>query len=156
MKAIEIQAPNPLKLKKGYTSIFLAGSIEMGKAVEWQSKLIKAVPDKPYIFFNPRRDDWDNSWKQDITDKNFNEQVNWELKGLEVADYIVMYIDPKTKSPITLIEFGLHARSGKLIILCPKGFYKKGNVDITCKKYNIRQVETFEELTEILINEDFK
>ena len=155
MKVIEIQSPNPLKLKKGYKSIFLAGSIEMGKAVEWQSKLIESVPDKPYIFFNPRRDDWDNSWEQEITDKNFRQQVEWELKALEVADIIIMYFDPKTKSPISLLELGLHAREGKLIVLCPEGFYRKGNIDITCKKYGIRQVETFEELTDILINEDF-
>ena len=43
-KAIEIQAPNHLKLKHGYTSIFLAGSIEMGQAEEWQRKIIDSVP----------------------------------------------------------------------------------------------------------------
>lgn len=35
-KSVEIQAPNNLKLQHRYTSIFLAGSIEMGKAEEWQ------------------------------------------------------------------------------------------------------------------------
>lgn len=33
-KAIEIQAPNTLQVKEGYVSVFLGGSIEMGKAEE--------------------------------------------------------------------------------------------------------------------------
>jgi len=155
-KAIEIQAPNNLKLKIGYKTIFLAGSIEMGKATEWQSKLIESLSDKKYIFYNPRRDDWDNTWEQNIKDKNFKKQVTWELKGLDLADYIVMYFDPKTKSPISLLELGLYAESKKLIVLCPEGFYRKGNIDIVCEKYKIKQVKTFEELTEILLEGDFK
>jgi hypothetical protein len=34
-KAIEIQAPNPVTIDQEYTNVFLAGSIEMGKAIEW-------------------------------------------------------------------------------------------------------------------------
>ena len=154
--AIEIQAPNNLKLKVGYKTLFLAGSIEMGKATEWQSKLVKDLEDKKYIFYNPRRDDWDNSWEQDISDPNFKKQVTWELKGLELADYIVMFFDPKTKSPISLLELGLHARSGKLLVVCPKGFYRKGNVDIVCKMYKVKQVESIEDLTKLLIKGDLK
>lgn len=30
-KSIEIQAPNKMETKEGYISVFLAGSIEMGK-----------------------------------------------------------------------------------------------------------------------------
>lgn len=155
MKAIEVQAPNNLKLKKGYKTVFLAGSIEMGKAVEWQQKLIDALPDEPYIWYNPRRDDWDSSWKQDISDPQFKGQVLWELKALEQADVIVMYFDPKTDSPISLLELGLHAKDNKMIVHCPKGFWKKGNVDVVCEKYNIRQVDSFEELIKIFENSDF-
>ncbi len=155
MRAIEVQAPNNLKLKKGFKTVFLAGSIEMGKAVEWQQKLIDAVPDEPYIWYNPRRDDWDSTWKQDISDKNFRTQVEWELKALDQADIIVMYFDPKTDSPISLLELGLHAQSKKMIVHCPKGFWKKGNVDVVCKKYDVRQVDSFEELVKIFENADF-
>lgn len=155
MKSIEVQAPNNLKLKKGFKTIFLAGSIEMGKAIEWQQKLIDAVPEEPYIWYNPRRDDWDDSWTQEITNPQFKQQVEWELKALEQADHIVMYFDPKTKSPISLLELGLHAKEHKLIVLCPEGFWKKGNVDVVCKKYDIRQVKDFDELIEIFKNADF-
>jgi hypothetical protein len=57
-------------------------------------------------------------------------------------------LDPKTKSPISLLELGLHANSSKLIVCCPEGFYRKGNVDIVCKKYGIMQVDTFDSLIE--------
>lgn len=153
-KSIEIQAPNKLQSKINYTSIFLAGSIEMGKAIEWQKQIVDSVPNMPYIFFNPRRDDWDSSWAQKKSDKNFNEQVTWELKALEEADYIVMFFDPKTESPISLLELGLHARGGKLIVICPEGFWKKGNVDVTSEFYNIKQIDSIDAFIDLLKNDD--
>lgn len=151
-KSIEIQAPNHLKLKHNYKTIFLAGSIEMGKATEWQKKVVNSVPDKPYIFLNPRRDDWDSTWAQEKSDKNFREQVEWELEALEVADYIVMYFDPKTQSPISMLELGLHAREEKLIVICPEGFWKKGNIDVTCEYYKVKQLDSIDEFIDLLKN----
>ncbi len=57
-------------------SIFLAGSIEMGKAEDWQTQLTNLLTG--VRVFNPRRDDWDPSWTQSITNPNFKEQVEWE------------------------------------------------------------------------------
>lgn len=123
----------------------------MGKAEKWQDRVVRLLKDRRgVIIFNPRRDDWDSSWKQDINHKQFREQVEWELKAMEHADQILMYFDPKTQSPISLLELGLFARTGKLIVVCPDGFWKKGNVDIVCRKYEIDQVETLEEAIEII------
>ena len=47
---------------------------------------------------------------------------------------------------------GLHARGKKLIVLCPNGFWKKTNVDVTCEFYDIDQVDTFDELIKYLRN----
>ena len=58
-----------------------------------------------------------------------------------------MYFSPKTISPISLLEFGLHARSQKLIVICPDGYSRKGNVYIVCEHYNILQFSTLEEAT---------
>lgn len=140
MKTQEIQAPNKLPKK-----VFLAGSIEMGKAENWQTKLVAGLSqddDKPFIVYNPRRDDWDSSWEQKITNDQFREQVEWELSALDDADIIVMYFDPNTKSPISLLELGLYASSGKMIVYCPEGFWRKGNVDIVCKKYGIQKAKS--------------
>lgn len=149
-KSIEIQAPNELVTKNGYLSIFLGGSIEMGKAVDWQKEVIEALKDKQIIFLNPRRNDWDSSWEQKITNPEFKLQVTWELTALEFSDIILMYFDPNTKSPISLLELGLHAKSKKLIVYCPEGFWRKGNVDIVCEKYGIKQVESVDELIKTL------
>lgn len=145
MNAKIIQAPHkfiPLEDK----SMFLAGSIEMGKAENWQEKVMKAFENIPIIILNPRRDDWDSSWTQSIDNPQFKEQVEWELLAQEKADIIIMYFDTKTKSPITLLELGLFAHSGKLIVCCPDGFYRKGNVDIVCRRYSIEQANSLDEL----------
>jgi len=102
---------------------------------------------------NPRRDDWDSSWEQKIENAQFKQQVEWELDALEYADWILMYFDPSTKSPISLLELGLFAETGKLIVCCPEGFWRKGNVDIVCEKYGVPQVDSIEELIENLIGE---
>ena len=141
----QIQAPNPIPTK-GF-SIFLAGSIEMGVAENWQTRIIKEFEDwDDILFLNPRRDDWDSSWIQSIDNPQFNEQVNWELNAMELANMIVMYFDPTTKSPISLLELGLHSKSKKMIVCCPDGFWRKGNVDIVCKKYDVIMVDTIEDI----------
>lgn len=126
------------------TAVFLAGSIEMGKAEDWQKRIENAFRKSDVTFFNPRRDDWDSSWTQDQSNPEFNYQVNWEMNKLEQADVIFMYFSPETKSPISLLELGLHA-SDNIIVCCPKGFWRKGNVDIVCTRYKIPLFETLED-----------
>lgn len=65
---------------------------------------------------------------------------------LQDCSVTAMYLDPQTKSPISLLELGLHAYDDKLIVCCPEGFYRKGNVDIVCETYGIEQVDTLDEL----------
>lgn len=145
-KAIEVKAPKYYGIGDGYTTVFLAGSIENGVADKWQERVVADLSDMPIRFLNPRRDDWDPTWNDEENRDKLEEQILWELEGLELADLIIAYIDPNTKSPITLLEIGLHNHSGKLIVLCPEGFYRKVNVDVTCKFYEINQVDTYEEL----------
>jgi hypothetical protein len=127
-------------------SIFLAGSIEMGLAEDWQSMIEKELDDHNVTIYNPRRDSWDSSWVQSIHNEEFREQVEWELDHLDKSDVIVMYFDENTKSPISLLELGLYASSGKMIVYCPEGFWRKGNVDIVAQRYDITQVNSFNEL----------
>lgn len=127
-------------------SIFLAGSIEMGLAEDWQSMIEKELDGHNVTIYNPRRDSWDSSWVQSIHNEEFREQVEWELDHLDKSDVIVMYFDENTKSPISLLELGLYASSGKMIVYCPEGFWRKGNVDIVAQRYDITQVNSFNEL----------
>ena len=143
-----IKAPGAFDFKD--LTVFLAGSIEMGKAADWQTKVTNALSKEKVIFFNPRRSDWDASWKQDIENQQFKEQVNWELDGLTNCDMVVFYFDPSTMSPISLMELGLFAEKKDVIVCCPEGYWRKGNVDIVCERYNIKQAEDLDDLIEIL------
>jgi hypothetical protein len=127
-------------------SIFLAGSIEMGKAIDWQTQFTKELSDLEVAIFNPRRTDWDSNWKQDMDFKPFRDQVDWEMDRLNEASVIALYFQAGTMSPISLLELGLHAAGGKLIVCCPEGFWRRGNVQIVCARHNITMVNTLEEL----------
>lgn len=148
--------PPGMNWPAGKNSVFLAGSIEMDTASPWQEVVIKTLGDSDadVVIYNPRRDEWDSSWKQEANDENFREQVEWELRSMFDVEIVAMYFDPATKSPITLLELGLLAgRAGlpqnaskSFIVCCPKGFWRKGNVDIVCEQYKIQMVETLEDL----------
>lgn len=137
--------PSPVALPADARVVFLAGSIEMGAARDWQVELCNALVDRDVVVLNPRRDEWDASWRQSITEPRFRDQVEWELAGLERANVIAMWFAPDTKAPITLLELGLHARSGKLLIGCPDGYWRKGNVEIVCARYGIPLVSEWSE-----------
>lgn len=126
-------------------SVFLAGSIEMGKAEDWQAVLQKELEKFEVTVFNPRRDDWDSSWEQKESNDQFNYQVNWELNKLNEASIIFMYLAPGTQSPISLLELGAFAKDQKMIVCCPQGFWRKGNVDIFCNRNNIPVYSTLED-----------
>jgi hypothetical protein len=133
-----IYPPTFGKVSPLHKTVFLAGSIEMGKAEDWQTDTIEVLKEIDYLtIFNPRRADWDSSWKQEKNNPHFYAQVTWELNRLDEADVIAMYFDSATLSPISLLELGLYAESGKLVVCCPNDFWRNGNVDIVCSKYGI-------------------
>jgi hypothetical protein len=128
--------PVPWTAASDTTVVFLAGSIEMGTAGDWQVALTARLP-PGLVVLNPRRDAWDASWRQSIDEPKFREQVEWELDGLERADVIAMWFAPETRAPVTLLELGLHARGGKLVVGCPDGYWRKGNVEMVCARFGI-------------------
>ena len=148
---IELKPPTDISdVSYNGPSVFLAGSIEQGKASNWQSKFVNAFKDVDYLtVLNPRREEWDASWVQSINNKQFREQVEWELYALDNATHKVFYFDPDTKSPITLFELGRYITDENVLVCCPNGYWRKGNVDIYCKKYNVPCYYTFEKLLEV-------
>lgn len=142
-----IKPPHSLKDADQKFTVFLAGSIEMGVAEDWQTVIEQNLSSETDLcILNPRRDNWDASWKQEKTNTSFHEQVSWELDGLEKADLVVFYFSPQTKSPVSMLELGLFARSGKAVVCCPEGFWRKGNVDMVCERFEIPQVNTINEM----------
>lgn len=148
----EIKPPAPLELESGEPTLFLAGSIEMGVAIDWQAKVVDALRDVDVIVLNPRRATWDAGWPQTIDFAPFREQVEWELEAQERADLLVFYFAPDTKAPITLLELGLAARR-RAIVCCPDGYWRKGNVDVVCQRYGLVQVPSLESLIEKALTE---
>lgn len=149
---IELKPTNKLtdeQLEEFSLRVFLAGSIGGSSdnvlTSDWQSIIVNKFKESNITIFNPRRDEWDSSWKQEQKETMFNEQVNWEMNNLEDSDIIFMYLAPDTKAPISLLELGLNAASGKMIVVCPDGFWRKGNVEIVCTRYNIPLFNTLEE-----------
>jgi hypothetical protein len=139
----------PRRAEGDACSVFLAGSIEMGVAEDWQSELTTFLADLPVAIFNPRRDDYDAGWPQDISFAPFREQVEWELDHLERADVIVLFFQARTMSPISLLELGMHAKSGKLLVCCPEGYWRRGNVQVVCRRSGVPLVDTKEELKQL-------
>ena len=145
-----LKPPTPLSLDETTPSIFLAGSIEMGAAEDWQTHVAQFFTGLDIIVLNPRRDEWDASWLQSISNSKFREQVEWELEGLERASVVAMYFAPNTKAPVTLLELGLLAKSGKLLVCCPEGFWRKGNVEVVCARYGVPCVNELATLVSLL------
>ena len=141
-----LKPPAPLPLKDPTPSVFLAGSIDMGAAENWQVQVEHGLQDLEIVILNPRRDDWDSSWVQSFDNLPFRTQVEWELSGLELASVVAMYFAPSSKAPITLLELGLCARSGKVVVCCPEGYWRRGNLEVVCRRYAVPLVSTLAEL----------
>ncbi|MET0327238.1 MAG: nucleoside 2-deoxyribosyltransferase domain-containing protein [Luteimonas sp.] len=139
--ATTVTSPHPIG-DDARPKVFLAGSIEMGRAGDWQHEVQTALADLDVVLLNPRRADWNPEWRPDADEPEFRRQVEWELDALERADLVLMYFAPGTQSPITLLEFGLYARSGRLLLAAPEGYFRKGNLDITAERYGVPRYET--------------
>ena len=117
-----------------YRKVFLAGTIDMGRSADWQAALVARFRDSiggRWLFFNPRRREFHASPAE------MEYQVAWELAHLEAADLIVMNLLGDSRSPISLLEMGLYARSGKLFVACSPDYYRYDNVRITCRRYGV-------------------
>lgn len=60
---------------------------------------------------------------------------------------VVVYFGKDAKAPITLLELGYILGKGKNVIVgCEEGFWKRGNVDIICRRSGVEIVSTLQEL----------
>jgi hypothetical protein len=136
-------------------SVFLAGSI-----TPWREQIIPKLDKPNTLVCNPMRSDW--NFPEDSRNNDFRKQIGWELEYITKSNIVVFYFDPSTQSPISLLELGstlsqytcltsetpkIHLkRIYEILVCCPKGYWKKGNVDITCEAHGFKVIETFDEL----------
>lgn len=142
-----VRSPQPVPADDRL-KVFLAGSIDMGGSADWQAQFARELADEGVVLLNPRREDWNPAWKPVAEEPEFRRQVEWELTALQRADVIAMYLAPGSQAPISLLELGLHAGSGKVLLACPDGFWRKGNVDIVAQRYGIPSYDTLPALVQ--------
>ena len=148
----EIIAPNPIK--RGCSPrLFLAGSIEMGEAEDWQRTVVNKLEGLDVTIFNPRRKNWDPSWPQDPSFEPFKTQVLWEQEAMDISEIVIVNFVPGTISPITLLELGLLMNrwwNSFVFVCCPKEYARYGNVKITCELYDIKVYENLDDVVNLV------
>lgn len=156
--AIEVKAPEKYSKEMMWcrTLVFLGGVIDQGAAPNWQKAIVEALARyEDVVVLNPRRDAWDSTWEQSVDNGLFKEQVLWELDAQDAASIIVYVFAPDSdsalyaKAPITLLELGLY-KDSDVFIVCPPGYYRKGNVDIVAERFKIPVFNSLDELIEAL------
>ena len=144
----EIKAPNYIPPHE-LNTIFLAGTIDQGNSEDWQARMKDFFADWDVTLLNPRREAWDATWPNDVSFPPFRRQVEWELEALEKAEFRIFVFLENSKSPITLLELGKFlGRPG--VVMCPKGFYRRGNVEMVCHRYFMPLTESMEDLFDFL------
>lgn len=110
--------------------IFLEGSMEVNSSNNWRKQVITKLNNK-YFIFDPTNNNHDN-----LNQKDMKSHIKWELGALNLADKIILNFLPDALSPISLVELGLYVSTTKLVVVCPKKFYKSRYVYTLCKTYN--------------------
>lgn len=124
--------------------VFLGGAIDMGAAPNWQADVVRALAGwDDLVLLNPRRPDFDVS--------TLDEQIRWELRALEAADLILMWFPARTSAPISLLETGLHLRSGKLLLGADETYSRRRNLEITAEVYGTPLRSRLDQLVEEVV-----
>jgi len=142
---IEVKAPNEVP------TLFLAGSIEMGTAEDWQQKACDYFESEDIIIYNPRRGDWDASWNASPYNKHLEDQIKWEHKHIMEADCVLFNFDPATKSPVTMMELGMMVSfhdTERIVVCCPPKFWRYLNVKTFCDLHDIYWTDSFDNALE--------
>lgn len=133
----------------GNMTVFLAGAIDMGKAVNWQAWIIESLTDvKDMTIYNPRR-------LEEFTPDMMDEQINWELDLLNAVDCIFMWFPKDALAPIALFESGLFWNSKKMIVGAEQGFYRRRNLELTANYYHVNLYGNLDEMVSVLKDKSF-
>ena len=139
-----ITAPEEYIKEDGDICVFLAGGIT--NCPEWQKDIIKELEkhdrckdsDKTLVLFNPRRDDFSN-----MTEKDIDEQIEWEFNMLEKMDIFSMYFCKDQLQPICLYELGRYIPrmqqrfpedwASRIAISIEEGYPRRKDVEVQAK-----------------------
>ena len=143
-------------------TIFLAGSTSNTDTDDWRTILTNSLSHFAGLtILNPYRAGWDSTWREDESFAPFREQVEWELDMQGSADLVIVYFHPATQAVVSLLELGLAAGSAAgagagvggsgVLVVCPDGYWKKGNVSIVCRRFGIEMLGSVDELGDAIV-----
>ena len=139
-----IEAPKEYFLKKGESSIFLAGGITL--CPDWQKEIIGLIKETPnLVIYNPRRANFP------IDDPDAaEEQITWEYNYLKSSDFLLFWFSKGSLNPIVLYELGKWGNSSKrpIFIGMDKKYERQKDVIIQTKlaRPEIKIVYSLEDL----------
>lgn len=139
MTAVLYRSPEHAPSTLSAPSVFMAGSIDMGKAELWQPRMTARFLAEGVNVFDPRRVDWDSSWPQDPTPGTpFHQQVSWELDHIHAADLVYFRFCQTGPAIVSMLELGMLLGAGKkLAIQADEGYMRRGNIVITAQRLGV-------------------
>lgn len=142
-----VHTPRNTHIEVAAPSVFLGGTIDMGKSFDWQRHVIDSMTAYRLNVYNPRRPGFTT-----FDDEEQTYQIEWELFYLDKVDHVMMVFLDGSKAPISFLELGMLLKSApeKLIVVCSENFYRAKNVHITCKQHGVTPVSTISEAVMIL------
>ena len=136
-------------------TIFLGGSISKNGTGNWRQFLVESssLSGKGVVFYDPSRDDWDHTWKEDMSDERWVQQVDWEGDRITESEVIVFYFGAATDAPITLLEFGTVLGTSKrhqTVVCVDPAYSKAGYVELHCMRQGVTFVDDVEQLPRLV------
>lgn len=131
-----------------HIKLFLGGTIDNGKAKDWQKNVIELLSACDVHIYNPRKE----NWNPQASNEEKEIQIKWEIEHQEKADIIFYNFEPNAKSPVTLLELGLFASSRFIIVCCPPTYEYFCNVKFVCEMYQIPLLTNFQTAVGLIKN----
>lgn len=131
--------------------VFLAGSMN----TEWRQKLMNNWSSLTrnnnvgnVVFVDPTRRDWDSSWTTKYGDAKFYQQTKWELSTMRQCDWVIVYLNKDSKSPVSMVETVLNM--DRVLLVRDDEFWQAGYIDILCEEFGIPQFDSLDKVLEYL------
>lgn len=148
-------SPSSAQPLPNHHTVFLAGPT----AIPWREPFLALLAASDLLsatdsitIFDPMQPKWDSTWTNDYAaDANFRAQTDWELARLATAHTVVVYFDANNPAPVSLLELGLVAQSGRAVVACQRGFWKRGNVEAVCARLGVPLEEELEGLVKRVV-----
>ncbi|KAF2270342.1 hypothetical protein CC78DRAFT_451341, partial [Lojkania enalia] len=93
------------------------------------------LSDLSITIFDQRSSDWHQTQRLGNSHTSSKKYLSWKLACLEEADVIALYLQPVLISSSDMLELRIYSSSGKLVVCCPEGLWRRGDVEIVCQDF---------------------